>query len=67
VTGREVLVVLLARGCVVVRQRGSHVLVRCGSCQAPVPLHAGHTLGRGLLRTIERQFEPCLGARWLRP
>lgn len=64
-TGKEIIAILLSKGCVIVRHRGSHVLVRCGNCQAPVPVHAGQTIGRGLLRTIERQFEPCLGERWL--
>ena len=65
-TGREVLRVMQARGCVVVRQRGSHVRVRCGRCETTVPMHAGRDLAPGTLRAIERDCEPCLGPRWLR-
>jgi predicted RNA binding protein YcfA (HicA-like mRNA interferase family) len=68
-TAREVLQRIRSHGCAVVRQRGSHVLVRCGrsdgsACVTVVPVHRGD-LGRGLLRAIERDLEPCLGKGWL--
>ncbi|HLG00999.1 MAG TPA: type II toxin-antitoxin system HicA family toxin [Acidimicrobiia bacterium] len=65
-TGKQLLRTLRKRGCVELRQRGSHVIVRCGECQTVVPVHAGEDLGTGLLRSIERDLEPCLSKRWLR-
>ena len=62
---RDLLKALRSRGCEEVRQRGSHLVVRCGNCQTVVPVHAGEDIGRGLLRAIERDLEPCLGAKWL--
>lgn len=57
---------LFSLGCEKVRQKGSHVRVRCGKCLTTVPVHAGEELGAGLLRAIERDLEPCLGKGWLR-
>ena len=57
---------LKSLGCVEVRQRGSHVLVRCGGCTAVVPVHSGEDVKPGTLRAIERQLEPCLGKGWLK-
>ncbi|MBI4533061.1 MAG: type II toxin-antitoxin system HicA family toxin [Candidatus Melainabacteria bacterium] len=62
---KKLLQILRRRGCVEVRQRGSHVRVRCGNCYTTVPLHSGEELGPGLLKAIERDLEPCLGKRWL--
>lgn len=64
-TGAALLRKLSKRGCVEVRQRGSHVRVRCGDCLTTVPVHAGEDLGPGLLRAIERDLDPCLGKGWL--
>ncbi|MBI4259861.1 MAG: type II toxin-antitoxin system HicA family toxin [Actinobacteria bacterium] len=65
-TGREVVRRLKRLRCVVVRQRGSHVRVRCGTCQTTVPVHSGQDLPPGTLRAIERDLEPCIGREWLR-
>ncbi|MBI2896453.1 MAG: type II toxin-antitoxin system HicA family toxin [Deltaproteobacteria bacterium] len=65
-TGKAVVELILSLGGQKVRQRGSHVQVRCGSCQTTVPVHAGEDLGKRLLRAIERDLEPALGAGWLR-
>ena len=65
-TARELLRILRSKGCVELRQKGSHVRVQCGSCFTTVPVHAGEELGRGLLRAIERDLEPCLGKGWLK-
>ena len=65
-TGREVLKVAKKEGCEIVRQRGSHVRVRCGKCFTTVPVHAAYDLPPGMLRAIERDLEPCLGKGWLR-
>ena len=40
-------------GCVEVRQRGSHVIMRRGIASFPVPLH--RAVDRGTLRAIIRQ------------
>jgi predicted RNA binding protein YcfA (HicA-like mRNA interferase family) len=66
-TGREVLRRAERRGCVRIRQRGSHVIVRCpGGCQTVIPIHRGQDLPTGTLRSIERLLTPCLGEGWLR-
>jgi predicted RNA binding protein YcfA (HicA-like mRNA interferase family) len=64
-TGKNLLKLLRKMGCVELRQRGSHVMVKCGKCQTVVPIHAGEDLGPGLLRAIERDLELCLGKGWL--
>lgn len=54
-------------GCTRLRQRGSHVIVRCpGGCQTVVPAHGGEDIPTGTLRAIERSLEPCLGKGCLR-
>jgi predicted RNA binding protein YcfA (HicA-like mRNA interferase family) len=66
-TGREVLRRIERLGCVVLRQRGSHVIVRCpGGCQTVIPIHRGQDIPTGTLRGIERILAPCLGEGWLR-
>ena len=60
------LKLLKKMGCVEVRQVGSHVRVQCGKCFSTVPVHAGEDLGKGLLRAIERDLEPCLGKGWMK-
>jgi len=55
---------LRRRGCIEVRQSGSHLVVRCDVCQTVIPVHSGD-LPSGTLRAIERDLEPCLGKRWL--
>jgi len=57
--------ILRRAGCVEVRQSGSHLVVRCGTCQTVVPVHGGD-LPAGTLRSIERDLEVCLGERWLK-
>ncbi len=65
-TGKALLRILREQGCVELRQEGSHVRVQCGACFSTVPVHAGEDLGKGLLRAIERDLEPCLGKSWLK-
>ncbi|MBI4612420.1 MAG: type II toxin-antitoxin system HicA family toxin [Planctomycetes bacterium] len=67
-TGKEVLRRLRSAGGEEVRQRGSHVRVRCrcGRYSSTVPVHAGADVSPGTLRGIERDLEPCLGKGWLR-
>ena len=61
----ELLRILRKLGCVEVRQKGSHVRVKCGNCLTTVPVHSGEDLGTGLLNSIEKDLEPCLGKGWL--
>lgn len=56
--------ILKSKGCVETRQKGSHLRVECGVCATTIPVHAGEDLG--LLRSIERDLERCLGPGWLR-
>jgi predicted RNA binding protein YcfA (HicA-like mRNA interferase family) len=65
VTARELRRVLRRYGCVEVRQVGSHLTVRCGSCLATIAVHRGD-IPVGTLRKIERDLEPCLGKGWMR-
>ena len=65
ITGTKLVNMLLRMGCEKVRQKGSHVRIRCGSCFTTVPVHKGETLGKGLLDSIEKDLEPCLGEGWL--
>jgi predicted RNA binding protein YcfA (HicA-like mRNA interferase family) len=58
--------ILTEHGCAVIRQKGSHVRVQCGTCHTTVPVHSGETLPIGTVRAIERDLEPCLGRKWLR-
>jgi len=57
VTGREVVQALGRLGWVVVVQRGSHAQLKhpTRGGRVTVPLHAGETLGPGLLRSILSQ------------
>lgn len=65
-TGKQVLRIVERAGCARLRQRGSHVIVRCpGGCQAVIPVHAGDDIPQGTLRSIERALERCLGKGWL--
>jgi predicted RNA binding protein YcfA (HicA-like mRNA interferase family) len=57
VTGREVVQALGRMGWVVVVQKGSHAQLKHPSRggRVTVPLHAGETVGPGLLRSILAQ------------
>lgn len=63
-TARELTRHLRERGCNSARQRGSHQIWRCGNCQTVIPTHTGD-ITPGTLRSIERDLERCLGAKWL--
>jgi predicted RNA binding protein YcfA (HicA-like mRNA interferase family) len=57
VTGREVVQALGRLGWVVVVQKGSHAQLKhpMRGGRVTVPLHAGETIGPGLLRSILSQ------------
>ena len=65
-TARELRKLLRSYDCVELRQKGSHLVVRCGKCQTVIPVHPGQDIGPGLLRSIARDLEPCLGKGWLK-
>lgn len=62
--GKDLIALLKRLGCEVVRQKGSHVRIKCGTCNTTVPVHAGEDLGKGLLKQIERDLDSCLGTGW---
>lgn len=64
-TAKDLFRILTAKGCGKIRQKGSHVIFRCGECQTVIPMHAGDDIKAGTLRAIEKQLEPCLGRGWL--
>ncbi|MHB8507490.1 MAG: type II toxin-antitoxin system HicA family toxin [Candidatus Dormibacteria bacterium] len=64
-TARELRKILSRRGCVEVRQVGSHLTIRCAKCVATIAVHTGD-VPTGTLRKIERDLEPCLGKGWMR-
>jgi predicted RNA binding protein YcfA (HicA-like mRNA interferase family) len=65
-TTKELRSLLKSLGCIELRQKGSHLRIRCGKCFATLVVHSGETIGKGLLRKIVRDLEPCLGKGWLR-
>jgi len=57
-TGEEVISALKKVGFQVVRQKGSHVRMQHEDGRVvTIPVHAGKTLGKGLLRKILRDAE----------
>jgi predicted RNA binding protein YcfA (HicA-like mRNA interferase family) len=62
---RELRATLRRLGCAEVRQKGSHLTVRCGKCQTTIPVHAGEDIAPGTLRAIVKALDPCLGDDWL--
>ena len=57
-TGRQVVKALQKAGFTVIRQKGSHAFLRHPDGRSTVvPLHAGETIGPGLLRKIIHDVE----------
>lgn len=65
-TGRELVKHLKKMGCEKLRQRGSHVQMKCFGCQTTIPLHGNEQIGKGLLAQIERDLAACLGEKWMK-
>lgn len=59
----ELRKILRQHNCLEVRQTGSHLLVRCGTCTTIVAIHGGD-IPKGTLAAIQRQLAPCLGKDW---
>lgn len=58
VKGREIVRALEKAGFIIERTRGSHVFLKHPDGRATaVPVHAGETIGPGLLRAILRDVE----------
>ncbi len=57
-TGKELIKILKKAGFLEVRQKGSHVFLRHPDGRATVvPIHAGETIGPGLLSKILKDTE----------
>ena len=57
-SAKDIIAVLKRHGFTQVRQSGSHAIFRhANGRRATVPVHAGHDLGRGLLRQIMRDAD----------
>jgi predicted RNA binding protein YcfA (HicA-like mRNA interferase family) len=57
-TGKQLVAALSSLGFQVVRTRGSHQFLRHADGRATVvPIHAGETIGKGLLSRILRDCE----------
>lgn len=53
ITGRELIAILRRHGFEIDRQSGSHVImIHSDGRRVTVPVHAGRTLGKGLLRSV---------------
>jgi predicted RNA binding protein YcfA (HicA-like mRNA interferase family) len=60
--GKELVRILEGVGFRVVRTRGSHIFLKHPDGRATaVPVHAGETIGPGLLRSILRDIEMPVG------
>jgi predicted RNA binding protein YcfA (HicA-like mRNA interferase family) len=64
VTARASIRRLRQLGCESVRPKGSHEIWRCGHGQTVIRFHTGD-IATGTLRSIVRDLEPGLGAKWL--
>ena len=56
---------LKAAGCVELRQKGSHVRVRCGDCETTVQKNS-QEIPKGTMRAIIKQVRDCIGEEWAR-
>lgn len=64
-TTSELRRILRQHQCIEVRQTGSHLIIRCGTCQTTIPVHSGD-IPKGTLASIKRHLAPCLGEDWLK-
>jgi len=65
-SARELRKKLRANDCVELRQKGSHLQVKCGGCQSTVPVHGNDDIAKGTFRSIEKSLGVCLGPNWTR-
>lgn len=63
-SARELLRKLKDNDCTELRQKGSHLQVKCGGCQSTVPVHGSKDIARGTLKSIEKSLGVCLGSDW---
>lgn len=57
ISGKEMLKKYLANGWVVLRQKGSHVVVGKGSAREIIPVHGNRDLKRGLEAKLLKRLE----------
>ena len=63
---KEIIRLVLARGCSKLRQKGSHARFTCpGGCATTIAIH-NDDIKPKTLHSIEKDLEPCLGKSWLR-
>lgn len=55
ITGRIVLKLFRLKGWKFISQRGSHVKIRKDAITLIIPVHGKRTLGKGLIRALEKQ------------
>lgn len=55
-SARQVMKKLRKAGCVELRQKGSHVQVKCGTRQSTVPSHGSKDIKKGTLKSIEKSL-----------
>jgi predicted RNA binding protein YcfA (HicA-like mRNA interferase family) len=55
ISGKAIIKALLKQGWSIKSQRGSHVKLTKDGKITEVPVHGNHDLGRGLIKSIEKQ------------
>jgi len=57
-TGKQIIAILKKKGFLAIRQKGSHLFMQHPDGRATVvPIHAGETIGPGLLSKILKDVE----------
>ncbi len=63
---RKILQILREYGCIEMRQKGSHIRIKCKHCFSTVPNHGSEDLKLGTLKQIQKDLQSCLGKGWLK-
>lgn len=61
---KEIRRLLRKYDCVELRQKGSHLQVKCGQCISTIPVHGSDDIHTGTLKAIEKSLGICLGPDW---
>jgi predicted RNA binding protein YcfA (HicA-like mRNA interferase family) len=56
-SGKEMLALYLKHGWIILRQKGSHVIVGKGLLRETIPIHANQDLKRGLEKALLKRLE----------
>lgn len=71
-SSRKLRKIIKKRGCIELRQKGSHIQVRCDDppglppCHTTIPVHGSKDIKKGTLGAIERSLKVCLGPGWVK-